>query len=152
VRLVDLAGPERLARPAKLGTGAENRRARPNGARQVTRPGGRRSTDLRRTETRPGREDNGARTKTATAWPHLRTDGQRRRNLDRVVIVDNILDGDDDIGALRNGSAGGDSHRLARAQRPIRRAPGGDPRDNWQPARDVRRANREAVHGRARKG
>ena len=42
--------------------------------------------------------------------------------LDRVVIFDNILEGDDGIGSLRHDSAGGDAHRLSSLERTRRRA------------------------------
>jgi hypothetical protein len=75
-----------------------------------------------------------------------------RRYLHFVVMFDNVLDGNDGIGAFGHDTAGGDRHRLACRECPRRRRAGPDPRHHRKPARRVRRAHGEPVHGRARKG
>jgi hypothetical protein len=70
------------------------------------------------------------------------------RNLDFVVMFDNILDGDDGIGSVGERAAGRDRHRLARAKLAGGRPPGGNACDNGKPTRSVGCANGEAVHCR----
>ena len=65
-------------------------------------------------------------------------------------MFDNILDGDDGIGALGNGAAGRDPHRLSALQGSRHRPAGSDPRHHGEPARRVGRPHGVAVHRRAR--
>jgi len=60
-------------------------------------------------------------------------------------MIDNILDGDDGIGTLGHGSAGGDTHRLACRKRARRGAARGDPLDDGKPPRRVRARERWQV-------
>ena len=70
--------------------------------------------------------------------------------VDCVVLLDNMLDRDDGIGALGDDAARRDSHRLAGLERPLGRPAGRDPEDDRQRPGRVRRADGEAVHRRAR--
>ena len=56
----------------------------------------------------------------------------------------------DSVGAVRDDTSGRDPHRLAGRERPRRGHPGGDPEDDRQRSRRVRRADGVAVHRRAR--
>ena len=78
-------------------------------------------------------------------------DRHRLTSFDLVVTMDNILEGDDGVGAVGDDTAGRDLHRLAGRERARRRTAGGDPLDDRQRPGQVRGANREAVHRRARK-
>ena len=68
-----------------------------------------------------------------------------------VAAILDVLDRHDGVGALGHDAAGRDRHRLAGPSARGRRAAGGDPRDDRQRPRHVGRAQREAVHRRARK-
>ena len=59
-------------------------------------------------------------------------------------MLDNILDRDDGIGALRHGAARRDRHRLARLERTRRRAPGRDPERRPAARRACRRRGRRS--------
>ena len=97
------------------------------------------------------RGDHRARGDITAARTDVGTGGNGIGNLHFVVMIDNILYGDDGIGPLGNHAAGGDSHRLSRTERLRRRPAGRDPEDNRQRPRRIGGANREAVHRGARK-
>ena len=66
-------------------------------------------------------------------------------------MFDNILDGHDGIGALRDDPAGGDRHRLAGLETAGCRPPGRDPAADRQRAGRIAGTKREPVHRGARK-
>ena len=111
----------------------------------------RQRAELRRPEPDAGRDDRLPGADVASARTHVRA-GRHDAfgNLHLVVMLDNILDGDDGVGALGNDAAGRDRHRLAGRERALCGPPGGDLRDDGQRPGRVGRANREAVHRRAR--
>src|SRR5580765_5557296 len=65
-------------------------------------------------------------------------------------MLDNILDGDDSIGAFGHDAARRDRHRFTGLECARRGQSGSDPSDNRQHAGRIRRTNGEAVHRRAR--
>ena len=87
VRLVDLAGAERLARRAKLGAGHEDRDARAPGAAHLRDPGGGERGDLARAEQRPGLEDDLARPDVPAAPAHVRARRHRLGDDERPVAA-----------------------------------------------------------------
>ena len=150
VVLVDLARAKLFARPAQLRSRGQNRDARPAGAYHFGQSGRRERTDLRGAETNTGRHDHITRTDVAAARTNVVTLDDRGRNLHLVVMLDNVLDGDDGVGSLRHHAARGNRHRLACIQRTRGRDPGGNARDDGEPAGRVRRPYGETVHRRAR--
>lgn len=72
-------------------------------------------------------------------------------NLDSVVTVDNILDRDDSIRAVRHDTPGRDRNRLTGAEGRIRGPAGRGLTDDAQRTGNVGGANGEAVHCRAGK-
>jgi len=149
VRLVDLAGGERFPRPRELGPRREHGDPRTacavdlGHARRGKRPDGGGA------EPHSGRDDDLARTQVAAAWANVRTRLRSLVNDNVVVMMDNILDGDDGIGARGDDAAGRDAHRLARTERPRRGSAGGDVFDDGKASRQVRCTHRESVHRRA---
>ena len=81
----------------------------------------------------------------------MRAHRQTLRHVDCVVTLDNILDGDDGVGALRHHAARRDRHRLAGAERTRRGPARRDLTDEAKRAGNICRPHREAVHGGARK-
>ena len=150
VRLVDLSGLQRLARTAQLGAGAEDGRTRTPGTDGVGQPRSRERTDLSGPEHRAGAQHDVARRQVAAARAHVRASLDSHVDLHRVVMLDNVLDGDDGIGSFGNDAARRDRHRLAGLERARRGQSCSDPSDNRQRAGRVGRANGEAVHRRAR--
>src|SRR5439155_22388084 len=74
----------------------------------------------------------------------------RSADFDLVVIIDNILDGHDGIGALWDDPAGGDPHRRPATQWRCRRLSGSDARRDPKPPRRVGGPDGVAVHRGAR--
>jgi glycosyltransferase involved in cell wall biosynthesis len=151
VRLVDLARPERIARPAELSSRHEHGGARHRTALHLGHARCRQCPESGRAEPHPRRYDLPARLEVATARANVRTRLNRRLNLDFVVTFGNILEGDDGIGSLGDDAAGRDSHRLTRLQDTRRRQAGRDAEDHRQPPGRVRSPKGEAVHCGARK-
>jgi hypothetical protein len=92
------------------------------------------------------RDDHLARTQVTAARANVRTDARSFLHHDPVVILDNILDGDDGIGSFRNDAAGRDAHCFTRAKRARSRAAGRDPLDDGKAPRQIFRTHRETVH------
>jgi hypothetical protein len=69
-----------------------------------------------------------------------------RCDLDRVVTLDNILDGDDGVGTAGHDTTSGDRHRLAGAEVARRGLAGGDLADHRQRAGKVDATNGVPVH------
>ena len=150
VRLVDLPGCELrsgrasslpVARIATRGRRAHATAARPAAARAPSCAGSK--TDARV-------DDHVAASSVAAARTNVRADRNRFTSFDLVVTMDNILEGEDGIGAVGDDTAGRDLHRLAGLERARRRAAGGDPLDHRERPGQVSGPNREAVHGGAR--
>ena len=139
VRLVDLAGAERLPRRPQLGAGAEDDDARPPGDRHLRCPGCRERADLSRADQGPGREHDIAGADVSTGGPDVCAGIDRRRHVQLVVCFDNNLDRDDRVRAVRHGATGRDRHRLARSQRTLCRYTGSDSEDNREADRACRR-------------
>jgi dolichol-phosphate mannosyltransferase len=89
--------------------------------------------------------------KIAAARPNIGTHNHRISKQDAVVMFDNILDRDDGIGAFRNHAARRDRHRLSAAKTSGSGPSGRDSEGDGQLTRRVGSADREPVHGRARK-
>ena len=152
VRLVDLAGPELLARPAQLRPGAEDGDARPPGAADRRQPDGGQRADLGGAEPGARGEQRIAGTNVAAGGPHVRAELRPALAISIVVVTyDNVLDRNDAVGALGHGAAGRDLHRLPGLRAGAAAGtPGGDPRDDGKPAGRVRRPDRVTVHRGAR--
>ena len=150
VRLVDLAGAERLSRRAELGSRREHDRPRPASAaeRRRTRSGER--ADLRRPEDDAGSDDDVAGAHVAGARPHVLPLPERCVDDDPVVNLVNNLDRRHRVGSLRDDAAGRDPDRLAARESSFRRPPGRRPRDDGELPGDVRGPDGVPVHRRAR--
>ena len=88
----------------------------------------------------------------AAARANVLTLAEAPFDVDRVVTLDNVLDGDDGIGALGHDTAGRDRHRLTSSEGALRRAAGGDVRDDRQPAGKVGGPHGVPVHRGAGEG
>ena len=151
VCLVDLSRSQRLAGWTQLRPGRDHRCARSAGTRHSAEPGGREGPDLGGPEPNPRIDDHFPRDDVAGARANARSGLNGRGDLDAVVLLDNVLDRDDGVGALGYDAARRDRHRLAGGQRARRGAAGGNmPHDRKRSGR-VPGAEREAVHRRARK-
>ena len=150
VRLVDLAGTERLARRAQLGPRRENGDARPTRARELAEPCRRERPEL----SAPRRIPAGQTTSPARmSPPRGRTfaPGSAGASISTLVVMfDNILDGDDGIGAVGDDTARRDRDRLTGPERPPRGQAGRRAGDDRKRPGSVGSAHREAVHCRAR--
>jgi hypothetical protein len=155
VRLVDLARPEGLARAAKLGARREHRDPRSRRARDLGQTGRGKSADLSGREHGSPRNNDVAHREVAAARAHVRAHVHAVRDVDLnlvgVVTLDNILDGDDGIGAVGHDAARRDLHRLAGGERAHGRPAGCDAVRDRQGSRRVDHAKREPVHRGARK-
>ena len=150
VRLVHLAGAERLARTPELRSRRQHRDARPPRADDLLQAGRRQCADLRRPDPDAAENDRAARRNVAAAGSDVVSFANVICNLDLVAFFDNVLDRHDGVGAVGNDAPGGDPHGLTRLERPWRGHAGCDLRDDRQPPGSVRRAKRKAVHRRAR--
>jgi glycosyltransferase involved in cell wall biosynthesis len=151
VRLVDLARPERLARAAKLGSRRQHGGPRDHTADDLGNARRRQRADMRGPEPYPGWNNLASGTQVTAARTNVRASSNTRSNLDGVVMLDNILDGDDGIRSVGHDSSCRDPHRLPRLQRARSRATRGDAEDDRQRAGRVPRTHREPVHRGARK-
>jgi dolichol-phosphate mannosyltransferase len=105
---------------------------------------------MSRPEPRSHSDDGLSSAKVATARANIGAGRDTVRNLNAVVMVDNILDGDDGIGPLGNNASGRDRHRLTRTELPRRGSTRRNAEDNRQLARRVGDPDREPVHRGAR--
>ncbi len=151
VRLVDLTRPEGLARRPELGPGREHGGARAAGALDCPDSRSGKSPDLSGAKASSRRDDLLSGLDIASARTNVLARLGTLRNLHTVVTLDNILNGDDGIGPVRNDAAGRDRHRLSGLEPALRRAAGRDPSDDGKRAGRVRRPDCEPVHRRARK-
>ncbi len=150
VRLVHLTGSERLARTRELRPGRQHRDARQPAATNVRDAGGGKRAELRRAETHARLDHDDARSNVAAARTNVRTRRNTLRHVDAVVMLDNILDGDDGVRSVGHDAAGRDRHRLAGSERTRGRTAGGDLLHHGQRPRHVGGADGEAVHRGAR--
>ena len=152
VGLVDLPGAEWLAGAPQLRPRGQDRRARPAGARDPRDPGRPECAESRRGEPLARREHEVAGTnveaRSRTCAPRS-TAAPISISLSRL---DNVLDRDDRIRAVRDDAARRDPEGLALAQRSTRGPSGGHPLRDGQRAGRVRGPEREAVHRRGREG
>ena len=146
IGLVDLARPKQLARRPELGSRGEHGGARPRGAHDLRNARRRQRAEVRRSKPRPGFDHGVAGVDITAARAHAGTGSHMIRDLDSVVTLDNILEGDDGIGSVGNDSARRDRHRLAGPELARGGSAGRDPLNDGQPARSVLRAQREPVH------
>src|SRR5207244_3076966 len=93
VRLVDLAGTERLARPAQLRPGAEHRDPWASRAGDPIEAGSRERPDVRGRQRRSRHDNHVARTNVAALRTNVCTMDNSIADLDLVVMLDNVLDG-----------------------------------------------------------
>ena len=150
VGLVHLARPEWLARPAKLRSRRQHGGARHRSADDLGHTRGPERPELHGAEHGSGRDDLVIGAQVAASRPHVRAWRDRLADLNRVFSIDNVLERDDGIRAVRHDAAGRDAHRLAGLQRARRRPTRGDAEHHRQRPRSVGRANREPVHRAAR--
>ena len=150
VGLVDLPWAQNLSGAPELASRGHDGGARAAHAEHFGDPGRRQRSKPRGRERRSGLGDDLAGTDVAAPRPNVIPGVGTALNFDVVVIVDNILDGDDSICAVRDDAAGGDSHRLPRLERAGGGSSGRNPLHDGQATRRVDRTNRKAVHRRAR--
>src|SRR6185437_5035007 len=81
IRLVDLAGPQRLARAPELGSRSHNGGPRPREAGNLSDPRRGESPEPRRIQARPGLNDNVAGVRIATARTNVCAVSNRLSNL-----------------------------------------------------------------------
>ena len=149
--LVDLAGVKRLAGPAKLRSRCKHGGPRLRMAGYLRHPGGRHGPQVCGAQPNSRLDHDRSRPKITATRANVRTIHHRVRNLDLVVTFDNVLEGDDGVGALGNDPACGDRHCLAGRKRSRSRPPGRDAEGDRQLAGRIGGANGEPVHRRARK-
>jgi hypothetical protein len=149
VGLVDLPWLELLSGRAELRARRQDGGARAARARDLRHACSCQRAQLSRPEPLAGGDDDVATTCIASPGAHGCTRLDTLIDCHGVVTVDNILDGNDGVGARRHGRAGRDSHRLAATESTRRGPTGRDPKHDRQFARRVLRAHGEAVHRRA---
>ena len=150
VRLVDLTRRELVTGTCQLAACRQDRDAGATRARNLGHTGGRERSELHGPETHACFDDDVTRSHVTAARTNVRTRAHRLTSIDRVVMLDNILDWDDGVGALGNDTARRDRHRLTRRECTPCRPAGRDPLDDGQRAWEIGRAYRKAVHRRAR--
>ena len=116
VRLVDLTGGERAPGLLELRSGRENSRARSPRARDASDPRGCERAHVCGCKPHTRRHDHVVGANVAAARANVHANLDPSPHLDTVVTLDNILDRDDGIGALRHDPAGRNRHRLAGGQ------------------------------------
>ena len=114
--------------------------------------GGGERRDARGREHRPRGHDGGSGADVAAERSHVGAGRDRVRDEHGVVLLGDELDRHDGVRALRDDPAGRDPHSLPTGERPRRGPPRGDACDDRERPRRVCRAEREAVHRRAREG
>ena len=126
VCLVDLTRGQLLARAAKLSSRSEHGGARPARAPNLRYPGGGQSPEPRGRERGTPLDDGLTGANVAPPRTDVGAVLNDACDLDVVVILDNILDGDDGIRAVRHDSTGCDSHRFAGTQGDVGGLTGGN--------------------------
>src|SRR5437763_82566 len=126
VCLVDLTRGQRLARAAKLSSRSEHGGARPARAPNLRYPGGGQSPEPRGRERGTPLDDGLTGANVAPPRTDVGAVLNDACDLDVVVILDNTLDGDDGIRAVRHDSTGCDSHRFAGTQGDVGGLTGGN--------------------------
>src|SRR5205823_739111 len=129
----------------------QNGGARPDAANDLRDAGGSERPELGRSEAAAGLDNGLSGASVLPARTYVVTGGNGIANFDCVVMLDNILEGDDGICSVRNDAARRDPHRLPGAKLAGRRSSRRNPERDGQPARRVDGAEGEAVHRRARK-
>jgi len=150
VRLIDLARGERFARTAQLGSRWQNGGARPACAPNLWNPGGPQGPEPRGCEHRARLDDALARLDVAAARPDVVAALHGDVDFDLVVMLDNILDRHDGIGAVGDDPAGGNSHCLSRLERRACGLAGRNPRVDAKASRRVGSPDGVTVHRGAR--
>src|SRR6266545_4450147 len=146
VRLVDLAWGEPFAGRLELASCCNHRRVRAACATDLGDARGGEGADLRRPEPRAARNDDVARPNVASARTHIRSALHLRWDLHVVVIMDNVLDRDDGVGAFGYDASGRDRESLSSGERPARRPSCGNCLPYRQPRGRICGADRVAVH------
>jgi glycosyltransferase involved in cell wall biosynthesis len=152
VRLVDLTRAEGRPGPAQLGPGCEHGDARTSPTRDPVEPRSRDGPDLRSAKAPAASHNHIACPHVAATWANVVAKGNSIVDLHAVVMIDNILEGDDGICAVRHDASSCDPHRLPGPELAWSRHSRGDSRHDRQTPRRVGRPDRETVHRRARKG
>ncbi len=80
----------------------------------------------------------------------MRSGLDRLRDLNRVVLLDNVLDRDDGVGLVRHDRPGRDGHGTAGLDRASNGCPAADSPTTRSVPGSIGRAHGEAVHRRAR--
>ena len=114
VRFVDLAAPQRLAGRPELGSRRDHGGPRPREAIDLRDSRRCERAEPSRVQTRSARDHDVAGMRIAAARTNVGAGSNGLGNLHVVVMLDNILDGDDGIGALGDDAARRDRHRLSR--------------------------------------
>jgi glycosyltransferase involved in cell wall biosynthesis len=151
VGLVDLAGPEGLAGAAKLASRGENGGPRSGSTGDFGHAGRGERSELGGAKPCSSRHDAPAGANVSAARTNIRGRSNGFRNLDFVVMLDNILDGYDSIGAFGKRATGRYPHRLAGLKRFLGRPACGDALHHGQCPGRVRRAQGKSVHRGVRK-
>jgi hypothetical protein len=124
---------------------------RPARAPNRRNPGGSQSPEPCGREHRSGLRDDFPGADVATPRADVRAALDRTAHFDLVVILDNILDGDDSIGAFGHDPARRDTHRLSKRESRCCRLAGRNPARDPKPPGRVSGSNGVAVHRRAGK-
>jgi hypothetical protein len=149
VRLVDLSRSQRLARRTQLAARYDDGGPRPPGNANLGDARGCKGGEVSRLQTCARFDDGLAGADVSSCRANIRSPLDGVLDLNRVVTIDNVLEGDDGIGSLGHHSTCGYAHRLSGFERTRRRRARGDPVNDRQPSRRVARAQRETVHRRA---
>ena len=117
VRLVDLSRFQLLARRAQLAARHDDGGPRPPGDLHLGKARCGQRGEVARLQARACLDDGLARADVSSGRAHVCAPLDRLLDFDRVVILDNILEGDDGIGSLRYEAAGCNAHRLTGLER-----------------------------------
>ena len=151
VRLVDLARAQLRSGLAELGARGHDRHPWTARARHVPHTGCRERADLSGADPRARGHDLASHGDISSTRTDVRAGPNGVGDVQRVVPLLDVLDGNDGIGPLGDGAAGGDRHGAAGRQRARRRRAGGDPEHDRELPRRLLRADRVAVHCGGRK-
>ena len=146
----DLVGPQRIARHDHLVAGGEHGDAWAPVDLEPRLVHGRGQAHIARGEQPPGGHTHFACAEVEARGAHVAAGGRAFLDDDMIAVGFRVLLDDDGIGALGQGAAGEDTHRLARLHGAVVRGPGGRPADHRKAhghARHIGRAHRVAVHG-----
>jgi hypothetical protein len=150
VRLVDLARSQRVPGGAELAPRRQHGDAWLPSTPDLRDAGRSESTDLDRAEPRAGLDHHCSHAHVSGARADVRARLSRVPDLDRAVVLEGALDRYDRIRSLRHRASGRNPCRSAQWQRPRPGTTCRDPRRDGKRPRRIRRAEREAVHRRAR--